>query len=70
MRFTVRIILLSYRCLYLVYLLSPYFLLAFLVGGDIVYLLFVNWDGGGFNAPSQVAGYLVVGVLTGFGWWD
>ena len=61
----VRLILLSYRHLYLVSCPSPYVWEETLSVRCPFYGL---W--GGFNAPSQVARYLVAGVLTGVGCGD
>ena len=70
MRFTVRIILLSYHRLYLVACPHPSVLLPFVGGGDLVRSSSVYWSGGGFNTPSQVDRYLVAGVLAGVGCGD
>ena len=65
MGFAVRLILLSYRRLYLVSCPSLSVLRPFVGGGDLVRPPSVSWAEGGFNTPSQVARYLVAGMLTG-----
>ena len=71
MGFSTRLILLIYRRLYLVACIYPSVLIPFVGGGELVYLSSIYWaGGGGVNTPSQVARYLVAGVLTGVGYWD
>ena len=67
MGFAVRLILYFYQCLYLVSCLFLSVLHPFVGEGDLVCPSSVYQAGGGFNTSSQVAMYLVAGVLTGVG---
>ena len=67
---SVRLILPSYRRMYLVACLSPSVLHPFVGGGDLVRPSSVSRASGGFNTPSYIDRYLVAGVLTGVGCGD
>ena len=65
---SVSLVYLHIRHLYLLACTPTFVLYLLLGGGDLVRPLSFSWEGGGFNTPSQVTRYLVLGVLVEFGY--